>query len=171
MSCNHDLQIHMNETKQEKEIDWLFRVGVILKGVTSLFEVVGGILILTIPTLLLGIVISMSQDELMEEPGDFIAMHSLQLAQQFSLSATTVIGIYLLTRGLIKLGLVAALLKKQLWAYPVALIVLSLFILYQIYEVIVGYSILIAAITFFDFIVVYLIWREYIIVRKLSHSE
>ena len=156
----------MKETRQEREIDWLFRLGVILKGLISLVEVIGGILILTIPTVLLGIVISMSQDELMEEPGDFIATHSLQLAQQFSVSATTVIGIYLLTRGLIKLGLVAALLKKQLWAYPLSLAVLGLFILYQVYEVIVGHSILIAAVTFFDLIVIYLIWREYAIIRR-----
>lgn len=161
----------MKETKQEKEIDWLFRLGVILKGAISLVEVIGGILILTIPTLLLGIVISMSQDELMEEPGDFIATHSLQLAQQFSVSTTVVIGIYLLTRGLIKLGLVAALLKKQLWAYPASLVVLGLFILYQAYEFVVGHSILIAAITFFDLIVVYLIWREYAIIRRHAHTN
>jgi uncharacterized membrane protein len=156
----------MNETRTEKEIDWLFRIGVILKGAVSIVEVVGGVLVLTIPTLLAGVVISLSQDELIEEPGDFIATHSLQLAQQFSVSATAIIGMYLLTRGVIKLGLVAALLKNQLWAYPASLLVLGLFILYQIYEVIVGHSILIAVITAFDFIVVYLIWKEYAIVRK-----
>ena len=156
----------MKETRTEKEIDWLFRIGVVVKGAISVVEVIGGILVLTIPTLLLGTVISMSQDELMEEPGDFIATHSLQLAQQFSVSATAILGIYLLTRGLIKLGLVAALLKNQLWAYPASLVVLGLFILYQIYEVIVGHSILIAVITTFDFVVVYLIWKEYAVVRK-----
>src|SRR5580692_5106396 len=113
----------MKETRREKEIDQLFRIGVIVKGAISIVEIFSGILVLAIPTLLLGIVISMSQDELMEEPGDFIATHSLQLAQQFSVSATAVIGVYLLSRGLIKLGLVAALLKNQLWAYPASLLV------------------------------------------------
>ncbi len=64
----------MHETRTEKEIDWFFRIGVIVRGVISVVEVIGGILALTIPTLMLGTVISMSQDELMEEPGD-----SLQL--------------------------------------------------------------------------------------------
>ena len=156
---------YINETKQEREIDWLFHIGIVLKGMISIVEVIGGILILTIPTVLLGIVISMSQDELMEEPGDFIATHSLQLAQQFSVSTATIIGIYLLSRGLIKLGLIAALLKNQLWAYLASLVILSLFILYQIYEFIAGHSIIIATITVFDFFVVYLIWREYSIIR------
>jgi uncharacterized membrane protein len=157
---------HINETPQEREIDRLFFIGVLLKGVVSLAEVIGGILALTIPTFLLGTVISMSQTELMEEPGDFIATHSLQLAQQFTVGTATVIGIYLLSRGLIKLGLVVALLKNQLWAYPASLVVLGLFIVYQIYEIIIGHSILITGITLFDFVVIYLIWKEYVIVRK-----
>ena len=160
----------MKEARTEKEVYWFFRISVILKGVISLVETISGILILTIPTLLLGTVISMSQDELMEEPGDFIATHSLQLAQQFSVSSTVVIGIYLLTRGLIKLGLVTALLKNQLWAYPASLTVFSLFILYQLYEIVVGHSLLIVGITLVDLIVVYLVWSEYRIIRKHGFS-
>ena len=159
----------MNDARKEKDIYWLFRISVLLKGILSLAESIGGILVLSIPTLLLGTVISMSQDELIEEPGDFIATHSLQLAQQFSVGTTTVIGIYLLTRGLIKLGLVAALWKNQLWAYPASLAVFGLFILYQTYEIIVGHSMLIAGITLIDLIVVYLIWDEYAIVRRRAH--
>jgi len=111
----------------------------------------------------------MSRDELLEEPGDFIATHSLQLAQQFSVSATAIIGLYLLTRGIIKLGLVIALWKNQLWAYPASLVVMGLFIVYQIYEIIVGHSMLIVIITILDLIVVYLIWIEYTIVRRRMH--
>ncbi len=70
-----------NQPQIEIRIYWFFRISVLLKGAISLFETIAGILVLTIPTLLLGTVISMSQDELMEEPGDFIATHSLQLAQ------------------------------------------------------------------------------------------
>ncbi len=156
----------MNESKIEKETYWFFRVSILLKGAFSLVETIGGILVLTVPTFLLGVVISMSQNEFTEEPGDFIATHSLQLAQQFSVSSTAVIGVYLLTRGLIKLGLVAALLKNQLWAYPASLTIFSLFIAYQLYEIVVGHSLLITGITLVDLIVVYLIWSEYRIIRK-----
>lgn len=156
----------MNEIQIEKRTYWFFRISVLTKGVISLIETISGVLVLTIPTVLLGIVISMSQDELMEEPGDLIATHSLQLAQQFSVTSTAVIGVYLLTRGLIKLGLVAALLKNQLWAYPASLTIFSLFILYQLYEIAIGHSALIVAITLVDIVVVYMIWSEYAIVKK-----
>jgi uncharacterized membrane protein len=155
------------ETTQEKEVRWLFDASVFLKGVISLFEVIGGLLVLFIPPMAVtNLVIAMSQDELAEEPGDFIATHALQLAQHFSVASGTVIAVYLLTRGLIKLGLVVALLKNQVWAYPASLAVLGLFIAYQTYQIILGHSLLIAAITFFDLIVIFFIWKEYAIVRE-----
>jgi uncharacterized membrane protein len=160
---------YSHKQDSERRIYWFFRIGVFLKGAVSLIETISGILVLTIPTFLIGTVVSMSRDELLEEPGDFIATHSLQLAQQFSVSATAIIGLYLLTRGIIKLGLVIALWKNQLWAYPASLVVMGLFIVYQIYEIIVGHSMLIVIITILDLIVVYLIWIEYTIVRRRMH--
>ena len=154
------------QRRQEREIYWFFRWSVFLKGVFSLFEVNGGVLVLAVPGFLLGTVISLSQDELLEEPGDFIATHALQFAQHFSVAATIIIGVYLLSRGLIKLGLVVALLKNKLWAYPASLLVLGLFVVYQTYEIIIGHSLLILALTLFDLVVLYLIWKEYAIVRQ-----
>ncbi len=62
------------------------------------------------------LVTRLAQSELLEEPGDFIATHSLALAQQFALTGSTFIALYLLARGGIKLLLIIALLKNQLWA-------------------------------------------------------
>ena len=152
---------------EETRIQLYFKISIIVKGFLSFAEVLGGVLILIIPpAAITGWIISASQNELVEEPGDFIASHSLQLAQHFSITSGTIIAIYLLTRGLIKLGLVIALLKNQLWAYPASFIVLGLFILYQAYEFGIGHSLLIATITIFDLIVVYLIWREYVIIKQ-----
>lgn len=157
----------MNTIQQEIKIRRYFQISVFVKGILSLLEVIGGVLALLIPPVAVtNLVIAMSQDELAEEPGDFIATHSLQLAQHFSVASGTVIAVYLLTRGLIKLGLVVALLKNQLWAYPASLIVLGLFIIYQTYQFVLGHSLLILAITIFDFVVVYFIWDEYMIVRE-----
>jgi uncharacterized membrane protein len=41
---------------------------------------------------------------------------------------------YLLSHGLVKVLLVAGLLREKLWAYPASLIVLSAFIAYQTYR-------------------------------------
>ena len=152
---------------QEKYLYRLFRVGIFLKGVLSLVEIFTGAALLFITPLMIGnVIIAMSQDELAEEPGSFLASHALPLAQQFSLTPQAFIAIYLLSRGLIKLGLVIALLKNKLWAYPAALAVLGLFMLYQIYRITVGHSVFLIVITLFDFVILWLIWHEYRVVRK-----
>ncbi len=62
--------------------------------------------------------------------------------------------------------LVLALLRSQLWAYPASLVVLGLFILYQIHEIVKAHSVVVIAVTLFDLIVVWLIWREWQIVKE-----
>jgi len=157
----------MPETLLEKHIRRYFFWSVFLKGLISLGEVIGGIIVFFIPpAFFTGFVISWAQQELYQEPGDFIATHSLQIAQDFSVASTTIVAIYLLSRGIIKLGLVWALLKNQLWAYPASLVVLGAFILYQLYEIAAGHSIIWVIITLFDAVVVYFIWREWRIVEK-----
>jgi uncharacterized membrane protein len=137
-----------------------------MKGAVSLAEVVAGIAILFIPvTYLTDIVANYAQRELALEQGDFIATHLLHLAQQFSVVSGTFIAVYLLSRGLVKVVLIWAMLKSKLWAYPSALVVLGLFVLYQLYQITSGFSWLLVALTLFDFVVMYFIWREYQVLK------
>ena len=157
----------VQEIKTDKEIRQLFFISVALKGVASLAEIVSGLVVLFVPvSFFTDFAIYYAQGELLEEPGDFIASHLLQLAQQFSLASGTFIAFYLLSRGIIKFGLVVALLKERLWAYPASLAVLGLFVAYQVYQIALTRSVLIILLTLFDLIVIYFIWREYRIVEK-----
>jgi uncharacterized membrane protein len=129
----------MNATEQELRIKRYFLISALIKGLISLGEVATGLLFFLIPTALI--------------PA-WVGATSLFIA------------VFLLTRGLIKLGLVAALIKNLLWAYPLSLMVLGLFIIYQTYEIIITHSVAIIAITLFDLVFVYLVWREYLILRE-----
>ncbi|HWB34180.1 MAG TPA: DUF2127 domain-containing protein [Candidatus Paceibacterota bacterium] len=152
---------------EERRTKLYFEISVWLKGLISLAEVIAGILVIAVsPANLASWIISASQDELLEEPGSFIASHVLALGHQFAATSGVIIAVYLLSRGIIKLGLVAALLRGWLWAYPTSLVILGLFIIYQSYEFALGHSPIIAAITVFDLVVVYFIWREYLIVKE-----
>jgi uncharacterized membrane protein len=152
---------------REKRIDLFFRVGIFLKGLFSLTEVTAGILAFFIPaSSVTTIIINLAQGELSEDPGDFIASHIIPFAQQISIASGVFIAFYLLSRGLIKLFLVFALLKNQLWAYPSSLVVLSLFVLYQLDQIIHTFSPLLIVLTLFDFVVMWLIWAEYKIVEE-----
>ncbi len=154
-------------TKQEEgRIRVYFRVSVLLKGIISLAEVLAGIVVIFIPlSAITDFIVHYGQQELMEEPGDFIATHLIQLSHEFAIPGGAFLSLYLLSRGLIKLGLVVALLKNQLWAYPSSLVVLGLFVLYQLYQIVVAPSAFMILLTAFDLIVMWSILEEYRVMR------
>jgi uncharacterized membrane protein len=90
----------------------------------------------------------------------------LSLAQNLTVSTQRFYAFYLLSHGVIKLLLVAGLLRKKLWAYPASLLVLGLFIVYQLYRFSYTHGIGLIVLTVFDVIVMGLIWHEYQMVRR-----
>ena len=60
-----------------------------------------------------------------------------------------------------KVILVGALLKNQLWAYPWTIVLLGAFILYQVYRLSFQPSVGLAALTVFDAAIAWLTYREY----------
>jgi uncharacterized membrane protein len=157
----------MNETPQEKTIDELFRISVFLKGVHSIIEIVGGILLLVIPVdVITDSLAWLSQGEFLESPHDIVANYLMHLSAQLSISTTLFAGLYLLSHGLIKIVLVFGLLKNKLWAYPWSIVVLGLFIAYQVYRYTFTHSIALVLLTIFDLFVMWLVWKEYRIVKK-----
>jgi len=161
----------MESAQVRRSIRLYFDVSVILKGLISFVEVVAGILAFFIPvSVLTNFLLNIAGGELIEQPNDFFAQLLSHSAQQLSLTSGTFIAIYLLSRGLVKLLLVVALLKNQLWAYPTSLVVIGAFVCYQVYQFAVGHSLFIVLLTVFDFIVMYFIWREYQILRELRMS-
>ena len=60
-----------------------------------------------------------------------------------------------------KVVLVVALLLNKQWAYPSMIIVLLIFIGYQLYRIALNPSAGLLALTVFDALIVVLTWREY----------
>jgi uncharacterized membrane protein len=116
-----------------------------------------------------GWVNKLTQDELIEDPNDFIATHLLSMAQEFSVDTKNFYAFYLLSHGIVKLALVVGLLRNKLWSYPASLVVLELFIIYQIYRFYYTQSVGLVVLTVFDVFVMVLIWHEYRLMR-LHHS-
>jgi uncharacterized membrane protein len=69
--------------------------------------------------------------------------------------------VYLLLHGITKIVLVAALLRNQLWAYPLLIGFLLIFIVYQLYRVVLSPTFGLSALTIFDAAIVWLTWREW----------
>lgn len=143
-------------------LDRIFDTSLILKGLDGLLELVGGVLLLLVsPRQLTGLVMLLTQHELSQDPKDFIATHLLAYAHTLTASVTLFAAAYLLVHGIMKIVLVVALLKGQLWAYPWMIGFLGIFILYQIYRLILHVSVGLIALTLFDCFIVLLTVLEY----------
>src|SRR6266851_8280519 len=151
----------------ERRIHQAFEIGVLLKGAHALIECFGGLALYLVSTdTIVAWVNTMTQEELNENPNDFIATYLSNLVQDFSVSNKRFYAFYLLSHGLIKIFLVIGLLRNKLWAYPVSLVVLCLFIVYQLYRFSYTHGVGLIVLTVFDVIVMGLIWHEYRLVRR-----
>ncbi|WP_018430438.1 MULTISPECIES: DUF2127 domain-containing protein [Hyphomicrobiales] len=152
---------------EERQIHQVFRISVLLKGAHALVECAGGIALALIGNdTIQHIVNTLTQEELVEDPHDFLATHLLSWAQSFSVETRHFYAFYLLSHGIVKLLLVAGLLKGRMWAYPASLVVLGLFIVYQLYRFSYTHGVGLIVLTVFDVIVMWLIWHEYRVVRR-----
>jgi|SRR5581483_4802160 len=151
----------------ERRVHQIFQVSVLLKGAHALLECMGGIALVLINTgSIVNFVNAITQEELIKDPNDFVATHLLAMAKGFSIETQHFYAFYLLSHGLVKVALVIGLLKEKLWAYPASLIVLSLFVLYQLYRFSYTHGPGLIALTIFDVIVMMLIWHEYGLIRR-----
>ena len=151
----------------ERRIHQVFQLSVLLKGAHAAIECVGGIALALVSTSTIAdLVNALTQEELIEDPKDFIATHLLTMAQQFSVGTKNFYAFYLLSHGAVKLLLVIGLLRNKLGSYPASLIVLGLFIVYQLYRFSYTHGIGLIVLTVFDIFVMGLIWHEYDLMRR-----
>ena len=150
----------------ERRIHRIFEISVVLKGLQALAEFFGGVALYFIPSAAIAHWIGiLTQHELREDPHDAIANTLLAAAQHLSVSTQTFYAFYLLSHGLVKVLLVAALLREKLWAYPWSLAVLAAFIAYQLYRYSHTHSPALIALTAFAIFIIALVWHEWRFLR------
>ena len=137
-------------------------VSIILKGLDGLLELIGGLLLIAVgPTTINRVIADLTRHELSEDPHDFVATRLMHFGNGLTGSAVHFAAAYLLVHGLVKVVLVVALLRNQLWAYPWLIITLIIFIVYQLYRIALVPTAGLIALTLFDAVVVWLTWREW----------
>jgi uncharacterized membrane protein len=159
----------MSETTANRPtfLDRTFTVTLILKGIDGVLELIGGVLLLFVrPGTMIAWVHQLTQHELSEDPHDLIATTLLHWTHGLSTSATIFGSVYLLLHGAIKVVLVWAVLKDQLWAYPWMIAFLLVFIVYQSYRMLVHFTWGMLLLTVFDILIVALTIREYGVQRE-----
>ncbi len=148
-----------------------FQIGVILKGLNGLLELIGGTLLLIFPpSAIERFIVGLTQNELSEDPNDVIATSLRAAARHLSSNAQLFAAIYLVAHGVVKGFLVYGLLRDKLWAFPWAIGVFVAFVVYQVYRYFVEPSGWLIALTVLDVFVILLTWAEWRRVRGTAQQ-
>ena len=153
---------------KEKSIHEVFVISLVLKAANATLQICLGTLLL-ISGKMTGIVESLLSNEIVEDPGDFFATHAASLLSHVTSGSQYFAAWYLLSHGIIKVVLVIALIKNKVWAYPVSILSLLVFIIYQSIRWTHTHSIFLVALTIFDIFLIWLIAHEYKQILRHKH--
>jgi uncharacterized membrane protein len=147
-------------------LDKTYEIGIIIKGIDGLLELIGGALVLALNPVQVGSIAHfLTEHELQQDPHDFIATHILRLSQHLQQGHNYFAAAFLLTHGLVKVVLVTCLLLNKLWAYPWALGALGLFLVYQVYQLATAPTFSMTFLSVLDAVIIWLVYREWQKVR------
>jgi uncharacterized membrane protein len=148
-----------------------FEAAILLKGIHASLEMVGGVLLwLVKPDTLNAWLRLLTQNELAEDPADIVANLVVRAGQKYTVDTQSFTVFYLLSHGLVKIVLVLLLWRRKLWAYPVGVGVLALFIAYQVFRWTSTHSFFLIFLSVFDALIIWLTLLEYARLRK-TRSE
>ena len=142
-----------------KITDDLFKIGLIVKGVDAVFEVIGGTLF-AMPVKLARWILLLSQHEVYRHH-DALAGKLDHLAESVHNHASGGQAVYLIIHGAAKVILVSAIFKEKKWGYQGLIGVLSIFGAIEFGQAAIKGEILVALLGVFDAALVYLILKEY----------
>ena len=152
----------MNPQRKFQSIHFFFNLSIIAKGIDGLIEIVGGFLLFFVaPDRINAAIRLLTQHELSEDPRDLIATYLLNSTHNLTKGVTMFAAAYLLWHGVVKAGLVTALLLESRWAYPAAIVAFFLFLVYQLYRYTHTHSPALLALSIVDMLVIALTWIEY----------
>jgi len=154
--------------KQATVLRW-FRIGLIVKGIDGLLEMLGGILFWFVdPRTINDVVGFLTTHELSNDPSDRVMTTLRHASAYLETHPTHFASIYLTGHGLVKVLLVVSLLGNRRWAYVPALVLMGAFVAYELYRFAHTQSLGLLFFTATDVAVMYFVWREY---RRSRHAD
>jgi uncharacterized membrane protein len=146
----------------------LFRIALLLKGLDGAAELVAAIVLLFVSgTAVHGLVAEIVSRDLLGPPDGFLARHLVAGTAEFASGNRTFVVLYLGLHGVVKLALVAALLRRWLPAYPVAAVVLGVFVVYELYRAVHTDSVVLPLLAVLDILIIIMVVREYRLLRAV----
>lgn len=152
---------HESHERLDRLAHETFEGAILLKGLFAVLEASAGLLLWLIgPTPVLHLIGWINAVH-PGERSDWLAATLLKLAEGFSVQAEHFFAVYLIAHGVVKLSLVFGLFRRKRWAYPTSIVVMSLFVVYQMWRFSLTHGVGLLALSVFDSVLVALIWREW----------
>jgi uncharacterized membrane protein len=159
----------MNWFKPQSLLDKTYEIGIIIKGIDGTIELLAGFAILLLSP---HAITSLTHffDNVLSFDGNLniITAHIEKTGGSLASGHTLFAAAFLITHGLVKVVLVTCLLLNKLWAYPWALVILSIFTIYQGHLLVTKPTFGMLFLTVLDVAIIYLIYREWQQVRHKS---
>ncbi|MGD9615866.1 MAG: DUF2127 domain-containing protein [Alphaproteobacteria bacterium] len=153
---------------REERLHRFFEITLLLKAIFAIGEIVAAIGVYVVPLgAVSDLVGTITHAELARHPHDPVAARLANWAQTLSVETQHFVALYLLSHGAVKLWVIIGLLRERLWYYPVAFVVFTAFVIYQIHRYTVTHSMALLLITIIDLVVIWLTWHEYRYLRGL----
>ena len=148
--------------KKERLLDLFFLVGIVVKGIDGVVELVGGaVLAFVSPARLNALAQSLTASELRDDPHDVVANLVRHGASHLGAADTRFYAAYLLLHGVVKVAIVIALFRGSRRVYPWAIGALVVFLIIQFYELATAPTVGVVVLTVLDAIIIALTWREW----------
>ncbi|GAA1391626.1 DUF2127 domain-containing protein [Pseudonocardia kongjuensis] len=145
----------------------LFRIAMLVKGVDGAAELLAAIALLLVSgDRLHRVVAQVLARDLLGPPDAPLARHLTTAVDDVAGGGRTFVIVYLALHGVIKLALVWALLRRWLPAYPPAVVVLGLFVVYELVHAWHTGSVLLPVLALLDIAIIVLVVREYRLLRR-----
>ena len=145
----------------------LFHLAMFVKGLDGAVELIGAIVLLLVPAALVNqLVADVISRDLVGSPDGFLARHLVAGTAEFASGNRTFVILYLGLHGVVKLALVVALLRRWMPAYPVAAVVLSAFVAYELYRAVRTGSVVLPVLAAVDILIIIMVVREYLLLRR-----
>lgn len=157
----------VDQVNSPSSISFLFHISMwwrIFYGTIRI--ILASILIKLVGTPLTDIFARLMSHELEQDPNDALFQFIYNILEDHSFTVTYFLAAYLFFWGAIDVVLSLFLLRHKLWAFPVSIVLMTLFIIYEIYRVCHTHSKILLLLIILDSFIIYLIYREYKILSK-----
>jgi uncharacterized membrane protein len=155
--------------RESRAEEGLFKAALLIKGFDGAVELLAALALAVGPAAVLEDLVQLVlEHHLLGGPHSVLAERFAAGEQQLVGAGHTFAVVYLALHGIVKCGLVVAMARRVRPAYPVAAVVLGLFVVYEFYRATQTGSVLLPVLGALDLLIIVLIVREY---RRLDPGD